>query len=1170
VTAGSPGEERRAGSDACVRLLGAVRYVTPAGEKVELPSASQRRLLAVLALASGATLRPEYLSDLLDISSGALRTTVSRLRSRLGEETIRTDAVGYRVACGVDIATFTDLMVEYPEGPDRLDALEQALALWDGEALDEFRHEPWAEAEAARLDELRCVAVEDRAELLVERGRAGEAVAALEAHVAAHPLRDRARGLLMQALASEGRQAEALRAYQDYRSLLAEETGTEPSALVRSIERRVAAGESGDDDETERAPTPAATFAIPLPGVIARGAPLIGRRREVAWLESELVQARTGTLRVVLLSGEAGAGKTTLLSTLARDHHSGATVLYGRCDEGGAVPLQPFRDVVGVVVDYAPKDTLRAHCERFGGEVARIAPHLLNRVWAPPPTAGDDSTDRYQLFEAVADLLRRVAASGPLILVVDDLHWAEPTTLLLLRHLGRALLDSPVLILASYRDTEEPSTELLDAFADLERGPVRRVALAGFDDAELSDLVVSVTCAPASPAQEVLEQLRTETAGNPFYAVQLVRHLAESGQLVVDDGVRLSGSFASTALPPSLLDVVGSRVRALGEGTHDVLQAGAVIGIEFDEDIVVAMTGASVDDVARAMDASVGAGLLAGTDELATRKRFTHALVAHALYSELGDSRRRRLHERAAVALEASTDEPGHDVVVELARHCALAGDRVSALRWATTAGDDAMADLASTEAAGWYDTALGHATALGRPDAERAELLVRLGEARHRAGDPGARDTLLEAAGLARRAGASDVLVRAALASDRGLGRIGTVDDEQLAVIEAAIEVADRSDTAYPRLLALQALQLIHTPRFALRQQVARQAVELIESSEDPTLLPRTIAALTFALEGPGTLARRRDLAVRAVAAATAAENPALEFWTRRAAFFVAVEAADPELAHVSLERLSAIAAEVGEPRLRWVAAVYEAFRATMEARLDDAERLAEDALAIGIEIGEPEAFSLYAGQLFAARSFAGRYAELFPLLQGLVEANPDVAPFRLAYAITCLSVDREDEARAILHQAADDQFARIPLDWAWMTTVVGFAVLAVELEDATSAAELYPVLEPYAGEVAFSGATSQGPISAYLGKLASILGHHDDADAHLRRALDVALAFGWRYHQATTLVALSRSQQRRTGTLGEDATQWLDEAEAIAAECGLSGVLAQIAEVRSQPSRR
>jgi hypothetical protein len=476
------------------------------------------------------------------------------------------------------------------------------------------------------------------------------------------------------------------------------------------------------------------------------------------------------------------------------------------------------------------------------------------------------------------------------------------------------------------------------------------------------------------------------------------------------------------------------------------------------------------------------------------------------------------------------------------------------------------MADLAPTEAATWYETALDHAQALGRPDSERADLMVRLGEARHRAGDPSARETLLAAADLARRAGAGEVLVRAALASDRGLARVGTVDDEQLAVIEAAIEVADRSDPAYARLLALQALQLIHTPRFELRRDVARQAVELVEASDDPTLLPRTIAALTFALEGPGTLAVRRDLAVRAVAAATAAENPALEFWTRRAAYFVAVEAADPELARASLGRLSAIAAELGEPRLRWVATMYEAFQATMEARLDDAERLAEDALTIGTEIGEPEAFSLYAAQLFAARSFAGRYAELFPLVQGIMEANPEVSPFRLAYAITCLSVDREDEARAILHQGADERFERIPVDYTWMTTVIGYAVLAVELQDAASAAELYPILEPYAGEVAFSGVTSQGPISAYLGKLASLLGRHDDADAYLHRALDVTLAFGWRYHEATTLVALARSQHRRTGTLDGDAVQWLDDAEAIATERGLDGVLTQVAAVRAR----
>jgi DNA-binding SARP family transcriptional activator len=504
-------QDRPQTPEAFVRLLGAVRFVTDTGETVDLPSASQRRLLAILALASGATLRPEYLSDQLDVSAGALRTTVSRLRSRLGDDVIRTDAVGYRVTCGVDTVIFTQLLLSDDEFPDRLVAVDQALALWDGEALDEFRHEPWAEAEASRLDELQCVAVEERAELLIGRGRAGEAVAALETHVAAHPLRDRAHGLQIQALATDGRQADALRAYQDYRTVLAEETGTEPSALVRSIERRVAAGWSGsreDDPDPQLGSTPVAApdFEVPLPGVFAHGPLLIGRRRELTWLESELLQARAGALRVVLLSGEAGIGKTTLVASLARTHGhpGGAAVLYGRCDDGGAVPLQPFRDVVGSVVDYAPKEVLRSHCERFGGELARVAPHLLNRVWAPPPTSGDDATERYQLFEAVADLLRRLAATRPLILVLDDLHWAEPTALLLLRHLARALIDAAVLVVVSFRDTEESSTELLTALADLDRADARRIALAGFDDAELSDLVVSVTDAPSRPASDLL------------------------------------------------------------------------------------------------------------------------------------------------------------------------------------------------------------------------------------------------------------------------------------------------------------------------------------------------------------------------------------------------------------------------------------------------------------------------------------------------------------------------------------------------------------------------------------------------------------------------------------------------------------------------------------------
>jgi DNA-binding SARP family transcriptional activator/tetratricopeptide (TPR) repeat protein len=1151
-----------------------VRFVADDGEPVPLPSASQRRLLAALALAAGATVRAEHLSDLLDVSPGALRTTVSRLRSRLGGDVIRTDAVGYRVTCPVDATMFTDLLAEEPRLPDRLTALEDALALWDGEALDEFRHEPWAQAEASRLDELHGVAVDDRAELLIHRGRSGEAVATLEAHVTASPLRDRSRGLLIQALASSGRQADALRAYQEYRTFLAEETGTEPSALVQSIERRVAAGAGAPEDDrgsgapTATPPDAGAPFALPLPGVLTRGAPRIGRRRELSWLQSELVNARPGALRTVLISGEAGIGKTTLLAAFARDQSGpgGCSVLYASCDDQAAVPLQPFRAIVASLVDHAPVEVLRAHCERWGGELQRIAPHLSSRVWAPPPVRADDATERHQLFEAVADLLRRTAAASPLIVMLDDMQWAEPTALLLLRHLARALVDVRVLVLVAFRDTGEPSAELRAALAELERGSARRVPLTGFDDAELSHLVTSIVDAEQGPATDVLEQLRDQTAGNPLYAGQLVRHLAEAGQIEVDgDVVRLADAFTGNAVPPSLLDVVWSRVRALGEVTHEVLRAASVLGVDFAEDTLVEMTDTGEEEVTASLDASVEAGILVDSDDPSGTLHFTHGLVAHALYSELRGSRRRRLHERAARVLEKSADVLPQVTVVQLARHWALAGDLSAAQRWATAAGDHAVDHLAPREAATWYETALEHATALQRPDAERADLMVRLGGAERRAGEPRSRDTLLAAADLARRAGASAVLVRAALANDRGFMRAGTVDAEQVAILEAAIAAVDRSDTTtYARLLASYAQELIHTPRTDLRHRVAREAIALIEASDDPTLLPNMISGLTYALWGPGTLPLRRDLTARAYEATLRIEDEPLQFWTSRAAYLVAIESADPLLARTSFDRLAAIATGLGEPRMRWIASVYQAFEATMQARLDDAEQHAGSMLELGTQIAEPDAFPLYAGQLFVIRSFAGRYEELLPLLEEVMHATPGFAPYRLAYGIACAAAGRLDEACAILRQGVEDGLSRIAVDYLWITTVIGYAVLTIELQDAEAAAQLHPMLLPFANEVAFNGATSQGPISAYLGKLASLLARHDEADDHLQRALATTKAFGWRYHEATTLVALALSCRRRTGGLDGAASAWLDEAEVIAGDRSLPNISRQVDAVR------
>ncbi|MEO7572638.1 MAG: BTAD domain-containing putative transcriptional regulator [Acidimicrobiales bacterium] len=1149
-----------------IRLLGAVGFVTERGEVVKLPSPAQRRLLAALALASGATQRTEYLSDALEVSAGSLRTTVSRLRSRIGENMIRTDTAGYRITCAIDATMFTDLLVERPDHVDRLVAVEDALALWHGEALDEFSHEAWAAPEVARLDELRALAVEDRAELLISRSRAGEAVAALEALVAANPLRDRPRGLLVQALATSGRQAEALRAYQSYRTYLAEETGTAPSAAVQSIERRVAAGldTAAAVAPARSRPGPEAPVDVPLPGHLFQGPALIGRQREITWLESDLVAARSGSMRAALLGGEAGIGKTTLLAAFARAQHqqAGNVVVFGRCAEGAAVPLEPFLTILAALVKHAPLALLQEHTERCGGELLRVAPRLADRLWAPPPVAADDATERYQLFEAVTDLLRRVASSGSLTLILDDLHWAEPTALLLLRHLGRALVDAPVLLIASYRDTVPDATpELRSALVDLERGRCRRLCLTGFDDAELGRLLRAVTGSHEEPDGAVLAQLHAETAGNPLYAAQLVRHLWESELLsVTANEISFAGEVPHDALPRSLLEVVWSRVRALGPPAVAVLRSAAVLGTDFARDALVTMTELSGEEVASAVDLAMAAGLLGETGDGQRPLRFTHALVHHALYSELSLGERRRLHQRAADGLRGVRPlRP--DIVVALARHTALAGDLTAAQHWAVVAAAHASEHLAPAEAAAWYDQALALADERHAPEAERAGLMVLLGEAQHRAGDPRTHDTLRAAANLARRAGAGDVLVRAALANDRGFSRVGVPDEEQLAILEAAIAAADPTDTArLARLLACRAQELVHTPNHELRLASARQAIDLVDGSDDARLLPQVISALVFGLWGPDTLALRRDLALRAVRTAAKAVDPFLEFWTNRAAYFVAIECGDASEAAASLGRIREITAEIPEPRLQWILEVCEGFEATMQARFEDADAHTQRMFDIGTEIGEPDAFPLYAAQLFANRSFAGRYDEVIPLLEQAMDATPDSLPFRLAHAISCSVVGREREAQAVLDHAASTRFADIATNWTWMTTVIGYAVLAIELEDAAAAADLYPLLEPFADQVAFNGATSQGYVGAYIGKLASLLGEHDVADGHLHRALDLNRAFGWTYHEATTLVALARSQHRRTGFIDEVGRRWLGDAEAISRARGIRLVTAEV----------
>lgn len=701
-----------------MRVLGPVQLVTTFGLSLDLPSASQRRLVGLLATEAPRSLRAGWICDVLAVSPSALRTTVSRVRRAAGDGTIAGSKGRYQLAVPVDAALFTSALSAVSSRDDRIEALEGTLAMWTGPPFDEFSAESWAGPDVIRLTELHASAVEDHAIELIAAHRWAEAVTGLQAHVAVHPLRDRPRGLLLQALAGAGRQADALGAFRDYRSYLAE-VGTQPSAEVRRLERRVASGwdgvgaTAGEDAGSRGARRPARW--LPLSAELAWEPRLIGRGRELARLVSDLALVSGTGARMVVLEGEAGIGKTTLLGGFARAvRDSGsAVVLYGSCQDGPAAPLEPFRSLLEHLIEHIPADVLRAHISRCGGQLARVAPRLADRVDVPGTVVSDDAAERHLMFEAVADVLRRVAAISSVVVLLDDLQWAEPAALDLLRHLGRALADAPVLWALSACDTDERHPAVLaPVLADFERRPSRRMLLSGLCDDELADLLASLVAGDRAAVTLALSaRLREQTAGNPLYATQLVRHWAESGRLVPGAGVELAGGESDDEVPASLRDLLCSRVTALGNDVLEVLSAASVLGTEFAEDAVFGMVEIGERDAMDALDLAERARLVVDVGPQAAAMRFVHALVAGAVYSELPGRRRRRLHARAAQVLEQRSGSPAADLTAQLARHCALGGQPGEALRWARLAADHAAERLSPAEAARWYGTALERAT---------------------------------------------------------------------------------------------------------------------------------------------------------------------------------------------------------------------------------------------------------------------------------------------------------------------------------------------------------------------------------------------------------------------------------------------------------------------------
>jgi tetratricopeptide (TPR) repeat protein len=900
----------------------------------------------------------------------------------------------------------------------------------------------------------------------------------------------------------------------------------------------------------------------------------VGRVTERERLTELWEQAREGSPRVALIGGEAGVGKTRLSTNLAHAVHAdGATVLYGRCDEDLGVPYQPWVQALGHLVKEAPQSVLDGHVERFRGDLARLVPPLGERVAElPPPRESDPETERYLLYAAIAGLLEQAGEHEPLLLILDDLHWADAPTLSLLRHVVSAGSTMRVMVLGTYRDSdlsrEHPLTALL---ADLHREQgVERIKLSGLDS---EDVLALMEAAAGHELDEdgraLAAEITRETAGNPFFAGEVLRHLTESGAIVQEEGGRwrVVGEVAELGLPQSVREVVGRRVERLGPEARTALSAAAVIGRDFDLDLLLAVLELSEDRLLDLLDEAVAASLLKESAERTGRFTFTHGLVEHTLYEDLGRARRARLHKRVAMALEEQCgDEPG-ERLGELAGHWAAAvvsADTAKAIHYARRAAERALGQLAPDEAARWYRQALElHDQAPGANRSERCELLIGLGRAQRQVGNREFRQTLLDAAELARDLDDADRLARAVLANSRGWwSQAGAVDSERVQALEAADEALADDDPRRARVLALLALELHHAGEPARCRALTAEAIEIARAAGDQTALAQTLVNATSAIAAPNMLQERKRMIDELLELAQRLDDPRLSFYAAVWRMIIGLETGDPAQAESGLTTMRTLAAAVPEPSMAFLRLMLESGWALARGELEAAEQWAIQTFEIGTASGQPDAMTTFGAMLFGARSYQGRAGELVEQIMELAGEARSPA-WRAAAAGALIESGREDEARAL---ALAEDFQSVPWDWLWSGTMCGWAIVCARLQIVDRAGELHELLAPFADRLTVSGALVSGSIPSTLGSLATTLERYEQAEEHFAAAAEIEERFGAPLFLARTRASWARALIARGRPEDLDRAQhMLEQAEEVAERLGGGFVTREVAECRA-----
>jgi tetratricopeptide (TPR) repeat protein len=905
------------------------------------------------------------------------------------------------------------------------------------------------------------------------------------------------------------------------------------------------------------------------------GRVFVGRTAELGELRAGLDQALSGRGRVFLLAGEPGIGKSELADRLGIEATTrGAEVLWGRSWEGeGAPPYWPWAQIIRAHIGEREGAALESLFGAATPLLAQLVPELRDQrpdLAAPPPLDAEQA--RFRLFDAITTVLKRAAETRLLLLILDDLQWADTPSLLLLRFIAREMGASRLLILATYRDVEvsrgHPLAEILPALR--QERTVARMLVRGLPEADVRAMLEALRREQVPEA--LARAITRETEGNPFFVQELVRHLVDEGLLGRDAAPGMSPSrLTDLRLPESVRDVIGRRLGRLSAACTQCLTAAAVVGRESGLDALERIAELDAERLLEVLEEAVAARVVEEVPQAIGRYRFAHTLIRETLYEELRTLERLRRHHRVGEVLEALYARNPGPHLAELAHHFLEAlpgGDVAKAVAYAAQAGDRANAQLAYEDAALHYERAL-QALELAEPRDERprCELLLKLGEARWSTGGIDVvMESLREAAGIAERLGDPELFARAALdLSGPGGSILALMVEESPLLLERALAGLDDRDSAL-RAQVMGRLACVGTFSGDRRgtASLARAAIDMARRVGDRGALAYVLNATPFAAWGPDNLEERLALADELIrlAAELGDVRLAAEGHSWKAHHYL--ELGDIAALDRETELQERVAETSRQAYVRGLAAARRGTRAFLEGRFEEAEK--------HIAASEP----FFPFHFFAAtgggvanilREQQGRAEELLPHATSFAARHPRTL-WRVVAAGYQVTLKRAEEARRELEGLAANDVADVPCDMMWLYTMSRLSDVVSFVGDVPRAALLYDLLRPYADRCAVAGGTlvCRGAITRSLGILATVLSRYDEAERHFEQALEVNARIRARVWVAHTQHDYARMLVGRDGPGDrERAGALAGQALATAREVGMKPLAANVMELQA-----